>query len=688
MFTRIAGRYDLMNSLMTAGRHHAWRQPWPRAPRSPPPGPGPRPRDRNRRPRAGHPGARSARRVIGADFAEAMLHAAAQKPAVRAMRLPLLGADALALPFATAAFAAVTSAFLLRNLEDLAAGLQEMRRVTKPGGRVVTLEITPPGHPGLVAALRSLLPHGGPRHRRARRTRPSGVHVPPGLGGPLPGSKGARDAHAQRGLSRRALRPPRSRHDRRPHRDGRKRRSGVRVSSAWLSFGGQCPCDCVTGRGRGLAGARRRGRRGVGGVARAGAPGGRVDRPPHRVRHVLARAMETCQRRTAPNTVGVQSPPGAPARAAPPTPRRPRRPRARQPPTPTRHTARGTLRADHDPRRPDAIPERERGCCRRCATCSTRRAGCRRRRSTRWRRICGCRRARCGAWRRTIPELRLTRPARSWCASARAWRARRSAGAISSRACESRLGVRAGETSADGGVTLEEMDCAFTCAVAPVIEVDHVRRGRVAAADLGAALDALPPPEAPPSDPLPAPVIRATESPAARFALLRREAERRRTGRRLAVGVGSCGLAVGAGRDVRRAPRRGGAAPAAVHRGGGRLQRPLLGGAGRRGPARRRAAPADEPRGRRGVEHAAERARRERAGPADGDRGRDARGAAPRAARAVRSSRIPTTSPTRSGTARTRRSPTRSMPAIPSGSSKRCARRASRDAAARSSRRP
>jgi NADH:ubiquinone oxidoreductase subunit F (NADH-binding)/NADH:ubiquinone oxidoreductase subunit E len=114
-------------------------------------------------------------------------------------------------------------------------------------------------------------------------------------------------------------------------------------------------------------------------------------------------------------------------------------------------------------------------------------------------------------------------------------------------ACEARLGVRAGETSADGAVTLEEMDCAFACAVAPVIEVDHVRRGRVGAADLGAALDAVPPPDAPPSDPPPAPVIRATESPAARFALLRREAERRRTGRRLAVGVGSCGLAVGAG---------------------------------------------------------------------------------------------------------------------------------------------
>jgi demethylmenaquinone methyltransferase/2-methoxy-6-polyprenyl-1,4-benzoquinol methylase len=86
--------------------------------------------------------------VIGADFSEGMLHAAAAKPGVRATRLPLLGADALRLPFRDGAFAAVTSAFLLRNLEDLRAGLVEMRRVTRPRGRVVTLEITRPAIPG------------------------------------------------------------------------------------------------------------------------------------------------------------------------------------------------------------------------------------------------------------------------------------------------------------------------------------------------------------------------------------------------------------------------------------------------------------------------------------------------------------------------------------------------------------
>ena len=56
--------------------------------------------------------------------------------------------DALRLPFPDKTFACVTSAFLLRNLVDLAQGFSEMRRVTQPGGRVVALEITQPTLPG------------------------------------------------------------------------------------------------------------------------------------------------------------------------------------------------------------------------------------------------------------------------------------------------------------------------------------------------------------------------------------------------------------------------------------------------------------------------------------------------------------------------------------------------------------
>jgi demethylmenaquinone methyltransferase/2-methoxy-6-polyprenyl-1,4-benzoquinol methylase len=154
MFTRIAGRYDLMNSLMTGGRHHAWRRLTAAAVAGAPAGlaldlatgTG----DLALAVRAAAPG----RVVVGADFSEAMLQHARAKLRARGERgVTLLAADALALPFADKTFACVTSAFLLRNLADLAAGLQEMRRVTRPGGLVAALEITRPGVPGWDAAF-------------------------------------------------------------------------------------------------------------------------------------------------------------------------------------------------------------------------------------------------------------------------------------------------------------------------------------------------------------------------------------------------------------------------------------------------------------------------------------------------------------------------------------------------------
>jgi demethylmenaquinone methyltransferase/2-methoxy-6-polyprenyl-1,4-benzoquinol methylase len=88
------------------------------------------------------------RPVIGADFAEGMLTRARAKLAGRAGGgIALAAADALALPFPDRAFAAVTSAFLLRNLDDLEAGIREMRRVARPGGLVLTLDIVRPGMP-------------------------------------------------------------------------------------------------------------------------------------------------------------------------------------------------------------------------------------------------------------------------------------------------------------------------------------------------------------------------------------------------------------------------------------------------------------------------------------------------------------------------------------------------------------
>ena len=160
------------------------------------------------------------------------------------------------------------------------------------------------------------------------------------------------------------------------------------------------------------------------------------------------------------------------------------------------------------------------------------------------------------------PELRLARPGRRLIRVCTGVSCRVRGGRELLAACERRLGVRAGQTTADGAATLEELDCGFACAVAPVVEIDHAYRGRVTPDALDALLAAHPAPHvaaaprhvAPPPGP-------TAGAPAARFATLLRAAERRRTGARLAVGLGTCGLAVGA-RDTFEAlraevPRRG-----------------------------------------------------------------------------------------------------------------------------------
>jgi demethylmenaquinone methyltransferase/2-methoxy-6-polyprenyl-1,4-benzoquinol methylase len=156
MFSRIARRYDLMNGLMTLGMHHSWRRVAARQTIASPDGPA-----LDLATGTGdlaidlaevHPH----RTVVGADFSLGMLAVARDKldglDEVRRVRL--LAADALALPFAARTFACVTSAFLLRNLADLEQGLREMRRVTRPGGRVVALEITQMRAPGFTALFR------------------------------------------------------------------------------------------------------------------------------------------------------------------------------------------------------------------------------------------------------------------------------------------------------------------------------------------------------------------------------------------------------------------------------------------------------------------------------------------------------------------------------------------------------
>ena len=149
MFTRIARRYDLMNSLMTGGRHHAWRRMAVRSVDGAPIGPALDLATGTGDLAIALAAAEAGRLVVGADFSEGMLHEARRKLAAGGRRrVVLAAADALALPFRDSTFACVTSAFLLRNLEDLQAGLAEMRRVTKPGGLVVALDIVRPSTPG------------------------------------------------------------------------------------------------------------------------------------------------------------------------------------------------------------------------------------------------------------------------------------------------------------------------------------------------------------------------------------------------------------------------------------------------------------------------------------------------------------------------------------------------------------
>jgi demethylmenaquinone methyltransferase / 2-methoxy-6-polyprenyl-1,4-benzoquinol methylase len=148
MFTRIASRYDAMNSLMTGGRHHAWRRSTAALVRRAPAGPVLDLATGTGDLALALQQDDAARVVVGADFSEGMLREARVKLRARgAPRVRLVACDALALPFRSRTFACVMSAFLLRNLEDLSAGLREMRRVTMPGGRVLALDIVRPDVP-------------------------------------------------------------------------------------------------------------------------------------------------------------------------------------------------------------------------------------------------------------------------------------------------------------------------------------------------------------------------------------------------------------------------------------------------------------------------------------------------------------------------------------------------------------
>jgi demethylmenaquinone methyltransferase / 2-methoxy-6-polyprenyl-1,4-benzoquinol methylase len=151
MFDRVASNYDALNSVMTAGLHHRWRE---RAADRAELEPGDSALDvccgtgdlalelSARVAPDGH--------VIGCDFSEPMLDLAREKAAARgASGVRFEWADALTLPYDGERFEALTVGFGVRNLADLDRGLREMARVLKPGGRLVILEITQPTRPPL-----------------------------------------------------------------------------------------------------------------------------------------------------------------------------------------------------------------------------------------------------------------------------------------------------------------------------------------------------------------------------------------------------------------------------------------------------------------------------------------------------------------------------------------------------------
>lgn len=139
MFTRIAGRYDLMNRLMTGGQDIHWRRQVIQLARLRPhaslldlgTGTG----DLAREALSQFPQAR----VIAADFTLEMMRVGQKRGP-----LEFSSADALRLPFTDSSFDAVVSGFLMRNVIDLQKALQEQYRVLKKGGRIVVLDTTRP----------------------------------------------------------------------------------------------------------------------------------------------------------------------------------------------------------------------------------------------------------------------------------------------------------------------------------------------------------------------------------------------------------------------------------------------------------------------------------------------------------------------------------------------------------------
>jgi len=170
MFDAIAGRYDLLNHLLSAGIDTRWRK---RAIASL------RLTGRERvldlctgtadLAIAALRGRPAAARVVGVDFAAAMLRVGRDKIAAQRLgdRIALVRGDATRIPAADGSVDAITIAFGIRNVDEVARACAEMHRVLRPGGRLAILEFAVPTTPGLSTVYLWYLHHVLPRVGRA-----------------------------------------------------------------------------------------------------------------------------------------------------------------------------------------------------------------------------------------------------------------------------------------------------------------------------------------------------------------------------------------------------------------------------------------------------------------------------------------------------------------------------------------
>lgn len=143
MFDRIAGRYDLLNRIISGGQDLKWRRFVAQVAALPAKG-----RLLDVATGTGDIAFEALKlapqsQAVGADFALKMMRVGQRRRPFGA-RVSWTGADALALPYAGESFDAVASGYLMRNVVDIPRALAEQWRVLKPGGRIVILDTSPP----------------------------------------------------------------------------------------------------------------------------------------------------------------------------------------------------------------------------------------------------------------------------------------------------------------------------------------------------------------------------------------------------------------------------------------------------------------------------------------------------------------------------------------------------------------